>query len=183
MVYNQHMGAKIFVGTIAFLLVLMFSVLMYGRYLGQVQEEAQKVKEEKSLKEILRIRDQDAYLSGSKSVDQVDLLARIQAWRKKEGLKEFKVDEHLCKYAAIRTKEIFIEGDKMDHGGMKKYYSELLDVYDGFSENLARGWDPDIVLNIWLHSASHEANLRRDRPLTCVKCKGYYCTQLFATPK
>lgn len=121
--------------------------------------------------------------TSSNVVSEADLTMIIQEWRLSQGLKRYTLDPKLCDFANKRANEIFIEKNNMSHDGIWKYKSQLLDTYDGFSENLARNWSPELMLDWWLHSASHEANLRRDRPLTCVKCKGYYCVQLFATPK
>lgn len=121
--------------------------------------------------------------TSSNVIPEADLTKIIQEWRLSQGLKQYTVDPNLCTFAKKRADEIFTEKNDMSHDGIWKYKSELLGTYEGFSENLARNWSPELMLDWWLHSASHEANLRRDRPLTCVKCKGYYCVQLFATPK
>lgn len=151
------------------LLVAFFLLLLYGRYLSQLP-----VKVPKGF----------TYMdTGAKSLSESKLLGIIQDWRLSQKLKTYKVDPLLCEFANKRAEEIFIEGDDMGHDGLAKYQNELFKTYDGYSENLARNWSPELMLDWWLHSASHEANLRRDRPLTCIRCKGYYCVQLFATPK
>lgn len=120
---------------------------------------------------------------GVESLSESKLLSIIQNWRLSQNLKTYTIDPLLCTFAKKRADGIFTEKNDMSHDGLAKYQGELFITYDGYSENLSRDWSPELTLDGWLHSASHEANLRRDRPLTCIKCKGYYCVQLFATPK
>lgn len=121
--------------------------------------------------------------TSNKVISESDLTKIIQEWRLSQGLKQYTVDPNLCTFANKRVGEIFNTGKNMSHDGIWKYESQLFEKYQGFSENLSIDFSPEKTLDGWLHSASHEANLRRDRPLTCIKCKGYYCVQLFATPR
>lgn len=160
---------KIAVLLFGLLLVASFSLLLYGRYLSTLP---------------VKVPRGFTYMDkGVESLSESKLLSIIQDWRLSQKLKTYAVDPLLCTFAKKRADEIFTEKNDMSHDGIWKYKSDLFTTYEGFSENLARDWSPELMLDGWLHSASHEANLRRDRPLTCVKCKGYYCVQLFATPK
>lgn len=150
-------------------LVASFSLLLYGRYLSTLP-----VKTPKGFTYMDR---------GVTSLSESKLLSIIQDWRVSQKLKTYTVDPLLCTFAKKRADEIFTEKNDMSHDGLLKYQNELFKSYSGYSENLSIDFSPENTLDGWLHSASHEANLRRDRPLTCVKCKGYYCVQLFATPK
>jgi uncharacterized protein YkwD len=98
----------------------------------------------------------------------------VQDWRIANNLTPYIKDEELCILARMRLPEI-----KKDwsHNG---WLNRLPSRYSKYAENLARGYtDETAVLDAWLKSASHAANLKDNYTNSCIQTDDTYAVQLF----
>ena len=107
----------------------------------------------------------------------------VNNWRIESKLRPFKRDNRLCILAKIRVKEILSD---FGHDGFNKKFMGNTFKNDGYwkysklGENLAKFvTDEDVILNMWLNSASHAANLKDNYLYSCIECESGYCVQMF----
>lgn len=114
----------------------------------------------------------------SEPITEKTLMSLIQDWRYDNYLSPYTKLDSVCRYANLRLTEI------------KKNFS-----HDGFydktnypcencrlGENLAHGYgSPTDVLNAWLKSASHAANLKDDFKYSCIRTDGEYTVHIFVS--
>lgn len=106
------------------------------------------------------------------------LWVRIQNWRKLHGYNQYIKNDGLCIKAYQRLKDI---RDSFNHD---KFYIRAKEIgFTNIGENLSRNIAfPDDVMNAWLKSSSHSANLKKNYVYSCLKCSygGKECVHLMA---
>lgn len=106
---------------------------------------------------------------------ETELFSLVQQWRVENDLPQYEIDEKLCKYASVRLTEI--QSD-WSHSGFKKQSREA--GFNHTAENLGKDFQkPESMLNAWLNSETHRANLDRDYTHSCIKCENQHCVHWF----
>ena len=109
------------------------------------------------------------------SINADYLTSLVNDWRIKNGLQAFTKDADLCAYADKRSVEIQTD---FSH---TKFLSSPCNVKQ-CGENLAKGLSTEnVVLQDWVNSPEHLANLKYSYSSMCISCKGNYCAQEFRT--
>jgi uncharacterized protein YkwD len=101
-------------------------------------------------------------------------MAEINAYRVSRGLSEVKTDPYTCEFAKIRAKEISVS---FNHNGFSQRIASGTLPYPGYSsiaENIAMNPDYKNVVDSWLDSSGHRANIEKDTPFVCVENEGNY---------
>lgn len=101
----------------------------------------------------------------------------VNEWRVREGYQPYAKANRLCEFAAIRAEEIQAE---WSHSGF--YYDRVCTQEEQcyLAENLAKGQSTEEqVLDDWLHSASHAANLKASYTYACIVCDNNHCAHEF----
>ena len=110
-----------------------------------------------------------------------DVYDLVNDARSQNGLVAYSVNEGLMEAAAIRAREITEVFDHVRPNGTSCFTVHC----DAFGENIAYGYGtPESVMNAWLNSSGHRANILNNSFKTigigCVKYQGlYYWVQLF----
>jgi uncharacterized protein YkwD len=102
------------------------------------------------------------------------IMNEINNYRKSHGLSEVRNDPHTCNFAGIRAQEI---ANSFNHDGFQERLNNNSLPYPGFSEvseNIAMHTDYKAVVQMWIGSPGHEANLRKNTPYVCVAQNGNY---------
>lgn len=102
------------------------------------------------------------------------MLNAINTYRSKYGLSSVKPDSYTCNFATIRAKEIVTN---FSHAGFSQRINNRTIPYPGYSlitENIAMTSNYQNVVNMWVSSAGHAANMRKDTPFVCVAYNGNY---------
>jgi len=110
--------------------------------------------------------DKEASASFKPTAEQSKVLELVNKERAKAGKKALVLDEGLCNAAAIRVKEITAKFAHVRPDGKK--YSTVLDdlgiVNYASAENIAEGHlTPEEVMNGWMNSSGHKANILSDK--------------------
>lgn len=111
--------------------------------------------------------------------DEMELFSLIQNWRKINGYEVYIWDNELEDTALKRLQQI-----KQDwsHSGFWNISKEkMCGVKDcWYGENLAKdSYDEQLLLDTWLKSPTHEANLKANYGATYIACEDSYCVQIF----
>ncbi len=114
--------------------------------------------------------------SGQLTLDakQQFILDEINKYRALHNLPPVKADPNTCSFAAVRAKEI---STSFNHDGFRdRINSKTLPypTYSEVTENLAMTSDYRRVVNLWINSPGHAANMRRDTPYVCVAAYDNY---------
>jgi len=115
----------------------------------------------KTISSIEKITTYAASTSSSKSYEK-KVLKLINIQRKKHGLKAFKLKKKLSKVAVQRAKELTISFSHMRPNGKSCFtvYNKMKLSYKSAGENIAAGQtSPAKVVNSWMHSSGHRANI------------------------
>lgn len=107
------------------------------------------------------------------------LMHTINAWRYAQGLQPYTKNDLLCNAAQIRVKEIQKD---WSHAGFSIHLCGEIRCY--IAENLVRGFPSaassiPLILDAWLASASHAANLKANYQYSCIACENGHCVQEF----
>lgn len=101
----------------------------------------------------------------------------VNTWRIKNGYKPFMRSQELCNVAMKRIPEIKI---KATHDGIWKYWNNMQFLIAG--ENLAENFIfEEAVLNGWINSPEHYANLIKPYTYSCIETDGQYVVEEFAS--
>lgn len=111
----------------------------------------------------------------SERVNEDRLWELVNAWKNENDGYMYQPDDLLCGLATRRLKEI---KNNWSHDGFTDVISNN---FQGWGENLAKDQSSEQqVLDEWLNSASHSANLKEKFTSTCIRCEDNHCVQLFA---
>lgn len=105
---------------------------------------------------------------------QDPLMNAINNYRTSKGLTAVKTDSYTCNFANIRAQEI---STSFNHDGFNSRISSKTLPYPSYHmvvENLAMTISLGNVVNMWINSPVHEANLRADVTFGCVGTYGNY---------
>lgn len=143
------------------LVILLFTLRSVGAYLGSHPSISQE-------KEIANV-----------NLDENKLMNLVQSWRVKNNLPEYTKSIKTCGVASIRLDEVSI--DFSHDSFLERSKDEDYWGYNHVGENLAKDYRSESqTLNEWLHSASHEANLKDNYTESCIRCSGSTCVHIFA---
>lgn len=107
--------------------------------------------------------------------DEEDLWTEVNDWKERVGGYRYIKDKKLCEYASIRVEEL-----KKDysHNGFRNLHRT--DSFIKLGENLSSGEEAvNVILQLWLTSPTHKANLDENFTHSCIKCEENYCVHLF----
>lgn len=113
-------------------------------------------------------------------IDEDKLWTVVNEWKYEEDGYSFSKNANLCEYADIRAKQIKTD---WSHEGVKDFYPLIYSHgFHNAGENLGRDIvREDYLLNSWLNSPTHRANLEKNYTHSCIRCEDNYCVQLFAS--
>lgn len=115
-------------------------------------------------------------------ISSSQLFEDVNQWRATENKPAFIENAELCSLATVRLEEI---QDDWSHDGFLPKANPLVEQkkFVMLGENLASQYqagDEKLILNTWLLSPSHKANLDADFTQSCMKCDDDSCVQIFA---
>lgn len=102
------------------------------------------------------------------------IMSEINKYRASRGLSSVQTSSETCNFAATRAGEIVSD---FSHAGFQKRVDSKTLPYSswtGITENLAMNSDYTKVVNAWINSPTHAANMRADTPFVCVRQSGNY---------
>ncbi len=103
-----------------------------------------------------------------------NLIAEINNYRQSHGLAAVKTDPYTCNFAKIRVQEISAE---FNHNGFYNRVQSKTLPYPSYRlviENLAWAPSGQNVVNMWINSATHAANMLKNTSFVCVENYGDY---------
>lgn len=110
-----------------------------------------------------------AITSGSGS-----LIDQVNAYRASQGLGPVQVSTETCNFASTRAQEITTN---FSHDGFNSRLSGGTLPYahwTAVTENIAETANPQSVVQLWINSPEHAANMRADTPYVCIQQNGNY---------
>ena len=102
------------------------------------------------------------------------MMNAINAYRKQNGLSAVEAEKYTCDFASTRAKEITTN---FSHDGFVQRANNKTLPYPSYSlvtENIAMTSNYQNVVNMWIQSPGHAANMRKDTPYVCVAYNGNY---------
>lgn len=102
------------------------------------------------------------------------IMQEINNYRRSQGLSEVRTDSYTCNFAAIRAQEI---ASGFNHDGFTNRLNNRTLPYPSYksvTENLAKTSNYKDVVNLWINSSGHAANMRKDTSNVCVRQNGSY---------
>lgn len=102
------------------------------------------------------------------------ILIKVNEYRASLGLSKVVTNKETCEFAITRAREIF---DNFNHDGFTTRVNNKTLPYPGYSEvteNIAYNTNYADVVNRWIASPGHAANLRKDTPYVCIGKYGDY---------
>ncbi|MCR4306135.1 MAG: CAP domain-containing protein [Candidatus Daviesbacteria bacterium] len=106
--------------------------------------------------------------------DSNALLVKINQFRQSKGLPAMNTDPLTCNFARLRAQEISTD---FSHNGFYNRISNKTLPYSGYklvTENLARVPKGRDVINMWINSPGHQANLLKNTRFACVESYGNF---------
>lgn len=103
-----------------------------------------------------------------------DMMNEINSYRKSQGLSIVTIDSNACNFAVTRVGEIV---SNFNHDGFtNRLNSHTLPypTYTSVTENIAMNSNYRNVVNEWINSSGHAANLRADTTYACIGQSGNY---------
>lgn len=101
-------------------------------------------------------------------------LDSINSYRVSKGLSLVSSDFYTCSFAKLRAKEI---STNFNHDGFNNRLTSKYLSYPSFHvviENIAMTSNRQDVINLWINSPGHAANMQKDTPFVCVQNYGDY---------
>lgn len=101
-------------------------------------------------------------------------LDQINNYRHSQGLTAVQSDSNTCNFAKIRAQEI---ANNFNHDGFNNRISSKTLPYPSYTkviENIAMTSNSGDVVNMWINSPGHAANMRADTPYACVQSSGNF---------
>jgi uncharacterized protein YkwD len=102
------------------------------------------------------------------------IMTGINNYRSSQGLSSVQTSNETCSFAATRAVEIV---SNFSHDGFQnRIDSKTLPykTWSGITENIAMTSNYKDVVNMWINSPGHAANMRADTPFVCVRQNGNY---------
>ncbi len=101
-------------------------------------------------------------------------LEQINNYRHSQGLASVQTDTYTCNFAALRAQEIAVS---FNHDGFTNRINSKSLPYPSYhfvTENIAMNSNSQNVINAWINSPGHAANMRADTLYVCVKSSGNF---------
>ncbi len=102
------------------------------------------------------------------------IMDAINKYRASQGLSSVTTNDVTCSFAKVRAAEITRD---FSHKGFQDRINSGTLPYSGYSritENLAMTSNYKEVVDLWINSPGHAANMRDDTPYVCVEYDGNY---------
>lgn len=102
------------------------------------------------------------------------LINAVNNYRASQGLSTVKTDINTCNFAKTRAGEIV---SSFNHDGFNNRMSGGGLPYPSFSEvveNIAMNSNYKDVVNQWINSSGHAANMRKNTPFVCIESNGIF---------
>lgn len=102
------------------------------------------------------------------------ILNDVNNYRASKGKSQVQANSYTCQLASVRAQEI---SSNFSHSGLQVKIDNRTLPYPGYSyitENLAQTSNYKEVVNLWINSPGHEANLVADTPYVCIGIYGNY---------
>lgn len=102
------------------------------------------------------------------------IMNAINDYRRSLGLGPFQTDPYTCSFAKIRAQEI---STNFSHEGFTQRLNNHnfpFPEYSYITENIAVTPNYKDVVNLWINSPAHAANMQKDTPFVCVQNYGNY---------
>lgn len=102
------------------------------------------------------------------------IMQGINTYRHEHGLGKVVTSQVTCDFANVRAGEVAM---KFDHSGFDTRIQNHTLPYGHYSyvtENIAETGNYEDVVNLWINSPSHAANMRADTPYVCVGISGNF---------
>lgn len=96
------------------------------------------------------------------------IINEINSYRISKGLSSTKKEQFTCEFAKLRSIEI---SKSFNHDGFTDRINNKSLPYPSYSqviENIANNGDYKQVVNMWINSPSHAANIKKDTLYACV---------------
>lgn len=106
--------------------------------------------------------------------EQKYIIQKINNYRTQNGLSNVIPDKYTCDFAKVRAWEI---SGEFNHEGFRKRTDSHSLPYPGYAlvtENLASSADYKKVVTLWIGSAGHAQNMRKNTPYVCVAKYGHF---------
>jgi hypothetical protein len=148
---------------LVFVFVILFGAILF------VKKEMQKQDQSASLPTPLVV----------KEIEKEKLWSLVQEWRVENQKTKYVENSRLCRYAKTRLDQL-----KTDYSH-RLFLKEVRNYFptEDVAENISEGYlNEKMILNAWLSSASHEANLKKDYTYSCIATDGNYVVHLFMNP-
>lgn len=103
-----------------------------------------------------------------------NLIAEINAYRQSHGLATVTTDPYTCNFAKLRAQEA---ATGFNHNGFYTRIKSKTLPYPSYrlvTENLAWAPSGQDVVNMWINSPAHAANMLKNTTLVCVENYGDY---------
>ena len=102
------------------------------------------------------------------------ILTQINNYRSSKGLSQVQSDKYTCDFGEVRAREI---SSGFNHDGFTNRINSRTLPYPSYSmitENIAMTSNYRDVVNMWINSPGHAANMQKDTPYVCVGVNGNY---------
>jgi uncharacterized protein YkwD len=102
------------------------------------------------------------------------IMSEINAYRASQGLPSVQTSGETCSFASTRAAEIV---SNFSHDGFQSRIDSKTLPYSSWSavtENIAMTSNYKDVVQMWINSPGHAANMRADTPFVCVRQSGNY---------
>ncbi len=109
----------------------------------------------------------------SSSFDSL-FLDSVNSYRASKGLSAVSSDSYTCSFAKLRAQEI---STNFNHDGFNNRLNSHTLPYPSnheVTENIAMTSNPNDVINMWINSPGHSANMQKDTPFVCIQNSGDY---------
>ncbi len=102
------------------------------------------------------------------------MMKQINDYRALNKLSPVQTDPYTCDFAQVRAKELTTPLSHDGFNNRKDNHTLPYPNYSLITENLARTTDYKRVVNLWINSPGHAANMRKDTQYVCVAWSGDY---------
>lgn len=102
------------------------------------------------------------------------MMQQINDYRWSKGLAPVQAESNTCGFAQTRANEITSDFSHAGFTNRLNSHSLPYPSYTLVNENLAMDSNQSDVVNLWIHSPEHEANLTANTPYGCVEGSGNY---------
>lgn len=115
----------------------------------------------------------------SGTLKKAEIWTVVQQWREQKGFAAYAESTRVCEIAKTRLREV---QQRFDHSQFRAQRFCNEGEVCKIAENLAKGQtSAEQVVNDWLSSPVHAANLKGGFRESCIETDGYHVVHIFAT--